>query len=48
MKTVTLTESEVSYVYTCWLQAYKQAYPDFRDYLTVAVRGKEIKGTIYA
>ncbi len=43
----TLTFSEIQYVYTCWKQAYTQAYPDFENYLKVAISGKEIKGTVY-
>jgi hypothetical protein len=45
---VTLTSSEIKYVYTCWKQAHSQAYKNFEDYLDIAMRGKEIKGTIYA
>jgi len=44
----TLTASEINYVYTCWKQAYSTAYPDFENYLKIAIRGKEITGTIYA
>jgi len=45
---VTLTESEIGYVFTCWKQAYTQAYPDFLKYLKVAMEGKRISGTIYS
>jgi len=42
-----LTYSEIEYVYTCWKQAYKAAYPEFTDYLKVAINGKEIYGRVY-
>ncbi len=47
MNNVTLNYSEIEYVYTCWKQAYSSAYKNFEDYLKVAIRGKEIKGTVY-
>lgn len=43
-----LTASEIEYVYTCWKQAYEKSYPDFIDYLKVAINGKKITGTIYS
>lgn len=46
-QTTTLTYSEIEYVYTCWKQGYETTYPNFTDYLKVAIRGKEIKGSIY-
>jgi len=44
---VTLTESEISYVYTCWMQAYTGAYKDFRDYLKVVINVKRSTGSVY-
>jgi hypothetical protein len=47
MNKLELNYSEITYIYACWKQAYKTAYPNFNDYLKVALRGKEIKGTVY-
>lgn len=42
-----LTKSELEYVETCWKQGYSDTYINFEDYLAVALRGKEISGSIY-
>lgn len=47
MKETTLTAAEIEYVHTCWTQMYHKAYPDFMDYLKIAIRGKESTGSIY-
>jgi hypothetical protein len=44
---VTMTQSEMDYVYTCWKQAYSDAYKDFKDYLRVAYDCKRITGSVY-
>jgi hypothetical protein len=44
---VTLTGSEIEYVYACWKQAYSTAYKNFEDYLKIAISGKEITGSVY-
>lgn len=45
--TTTLNASEIEYIYTCWKQAYSDAYQDFKDYLRFAIDGKRIKGSVY-
>ena len=45
---VTLTGSEIEYVYTCWKQAHSEAYKNFTDYLKIAISSKQITGTIYS
>jgi hypothetical protein len=41
------TASEFGYVQACWDQMYSDVYPDFFDYLCIAIRHKEICGTVY-
>lgn len=44
---MTLSQSEIEYVYTCWKQAYSETYKEFTDYLKIAIKGKEITGSVY-